>query len=586
MRSAKRHRPTLIVMLAFLAATTVLPAFAQEDNEDIVIGHYRIIHSAILDEDRTLLVNLPRGYEATAIRYPVIYILYGGQIRNYFPEALHITTLMSTTRMPPVILVGVVNTDRYRDYLPLDREGNPAGADRFLRFMVEEAMPFVEANYRAADFRILVGPQAGGTFGLYTLTQRPETFDVYILNNPFRYLQQRDYLIERVRTVLAERDTLDNFLYVIAEDSDFPEALEYMPRLEEALSAKRPAQFAWKLDVVEENGDFLAPTGLREGLTLVFSGYGFPAATEVASLAEIQRYYAGLSQHYGYEVAIPDMVLAMGSDNLAQAGRVGEAIELLERLVALYPASLNGWWRLGGIYRERGDIERALAYYRKCLEVDPDMVYAQRMIEELERERSIDQVSLAIPFGPRATIDGEVSPGEWDAARLVRFSFEDVLGDSVIANVWLMHDDQSLQVAYVFEPTNEEIFIAPELFLDTDNDRSPSLRSDDWWFHVSASDCATAGRYDDYSTCTMNADWETGPRPSQREHGEQLDTFEIRIPFSKIRVATGSEIGLGFRVMHSAQVSGEWVMRTAFWPLHGSPDSPATWETAQLLPDA
>lgn len=381
-----RHR-LWFVTLALLAATPAPPAGAQQDNEDIVIGHYRKIHSTILDEDRTLLVNLPRGYEATAIGYPVIYILYGGQIRNYFPEALYITTLLGTTRMPPVILVGIANTERYRDYLPFDREGNPAGADRFLQFMVEEAIPFVEANYRTADFRILVGPQAGGTFGLYTLTQRPETFDVYILNNPFRYLQQRDWLIERVRSVFAERDTLDNFLYVIAEDSDFPEALEYMPRLEDVLSAQRPAQFAWKLDIVEENGDFLTPTGLREGLTLAFSGYEFPAAAGVASLAEIERYYAGLSQHYGYEVAIPDMVLAMGSDNLAQAGRVDEAIAMLERLVAIYPASLNGWWRLAGIYRERGDIERALYYYRKCLEVDPNMVYAQQMIDELERER-------------------------------------------------------------------------------------------------------------------------------------------------------------------------------------------------------
>jgi enterochelin esterase-like enzyme len=381
-----RHR-LACVTLAFLAATTVSPAAAQEDNEDIVVGNYRKIHSRVLDEERTLLVNLPRGYEETAIGYPVIYILYGGQVRNYFAEALHITTLLNTTRMPPVIVVGITNTERYRDYLPFDRDGNPAGADRFLQFMVEEAMPFVEANYRTADFRILVGPQAGGTFGLYTLTERPETFDAYILNNPFRYLQQRDYLVEKVRTFLAEKDALDNFLYVIDEDSDFAEALEYLQRLEEVLSAEAPAEFQWKVEVVEENGDFLTPSGLREGLSLLFSAYEFPADVDVASLAEIDAFYSELSERYGYAVAIPDMVLAMQSDNLAERGRVDEAIEMLEHLVELYPHSLNGWWRLASIYRERGEIERALHYYRKCLEVDPDMVYAQRIIEQLERER-------------------------------------------------------------------------------------------------------------------------------------------------------------------------------------------------------
>jgi hypothetical protein len=156
-----------------------------------------------------------------------------------------------------------------------------------------------------------------------------------------------------------------------------------------------------------------------------------------------------------------------------------------------------------------------------------------------EDEPSINPDPLPIPFGPPAAIDGEVSPDEWATANLVTFSFEDVFGDSVSARVWLMHDGGSLQAAYAFERTNEEIFLAPELFLDTDNDKNSTLRSDDWWFHVSGSDCAAAGRYDDYSTCTWNADWETGPRPYEREEGKRLDTFEIRIPFPKLGVVTG-----------------------------------------------
>jgi len=57
----------------FLPTTTL----AQQDNETISIGTYRILHSKILDEDRTLLINLPRDYEGATISYPVVYLLYG-----------------------------------------------------------------------------------------------------------------------------------------------------------------------------------------------------------------------------------------------------------------------------------------------------------------------------------------------------------------------------------------------------------------------------------------------------------------------------------------------------------------------------
>lgn len=197
-------------------------------------------------------------------------------------------------------------------------------------------------------------------------------------------------------------------------------------------------------------------------------------------------------------------------------------------------------------------------------------------------EQSINRAVLPIPFGPRAAIDGQVSTAEWATANLVRFSFEDVRGDSVTANVWLMHDGESLQAAYVFERQGDGIWCAPELFVDSHNDRSATLRSDDWWFHVSGSDCAAAGRFDDYSTCTLSADWETGPKPAERGDEPPLRAFEVRIPFSKLGVSAGSEIGLGFRIMHSARVSGESIIGTAFWPPQGSPDNPSTWATAQL----
>ena len=56
---------TLIVIVFF-----ALPTLAQKDGDPVSIGMYRILHSEIINEDRTLLVNLPRGYDETTNSYP------------------------------------------------------------------------------------------------------------------------------------------------------------------------------------------------------------------------------------------------------------------------------------------------------------------------------------------------------------------------------------------------------------------------------------------------------------------------------------------------------------------------------------
>jgi predicted alpha/beta superfamily hydrolase len=98
--------------------------FAQKDGDDVIIGKYRVIHSHVLDEDRFLLIHLPREYGDTQLSYPALYLLYGQDINNYFAEAAIITEkLGSTGEIPPVIIIGVANTNRYRDILPAKIRG-------------------------------------------------------------------------------------------------------------------------------------------------------------------------------------------------------------------------------------------------------------------------------------------------------------------------------------------------------------------------------------------------------------------------------------------------------------------------------
>jgi len=152
---------------------------APESGAPVSIGSYRMLHSEVLGEDRTVLVHLPEGYSTTTASYPVVYMLYGDHVTTYFARAVsELDTLGSGGRIPECILIGIMNTDRYRDLLP-EVQGKPTGIDGFIRFLDTELFPWVETELRTKPFRVLVGPQAGGNFGLYTLLKRPGLFDAY-----------------------------------------------------------------------------------------------------------------------------------------------------------------------------------------------------------------------------------------------------------------------------------------------------------------------------------------------------------------------------------------------------------------------
>lgn len=149
-------------------------------------------------------VWLPPGYDQNAARYPVIY-LHDGQ--NLFDPALAyigvtwgvdeaLARLMAAGRIVGAIAVGVWCIEaRRREYMPRRPLIEPAGrqlADRFeraygglpdsdnyLRFIVDELKPVIDATYRTrADqpHTFVMGSSMGGLISLYALCQYPHVF--------------------------------------------------------------------------------------------------------------------------------------------------------------------------------------------------------------------------------------------------------------------------------------------------------------------------------------------------------------------------------------------------------------------------
>ncbi|MBN2431638.1 MAG: tetratricopeptide repeat protein [Acidobacteria bacterium] len=377
---------TLITMLLLMSTPWV--CLAQTDGEDIVIGQYRVVHSDILDEDRPLYIHLPEEYEDTQLRYPVLYLLWV-DLYNYFTDATMVTEKLGRTgEIPPVIIVGVANTNRYRDLLPV-RTGprrESGGADTFLQCLEQEIIPFIDRTYRTNDFRILAGPQAAAVFSLHALISRPELFQAIICENPFMNPENAKVLFPRAETFFKETATLPNYLYIGCETNERPADLDYARRLAALLQDHKPAGFRFTLDLQEPSGYFIAPLPLRDSLRALFPGHKPPDDFQAALAADVQEYYERLSVEYGFTVNPPEHILAFEGDKLGQRRLVREAMALFEYQLTLYPRSLNALWRLGELCRGLGEFEKARDYYKQFLAIrDTDAAMIRQRLGQVER---------------------------------------------------------------------------------------------------------------------------------------------------------------------------------------------------------
>jgi len=181
---------------------------------------------------------------------------------------------------------------------------------------------------------------------------------------------------------------------------------------------------------------------------------------------------------------------------------------------------------------------------------------------------------LDIPLGTAVVIDGALNDGEWADAVVRQFAVDSY----VEITVMVKHDGANLLAAYHYNFEQEENLCFPELLIDIGNDKTDEWMTDDWWFHVSGSDCEAQGTYDVWDDCSViQPDWEGVPNFEMVPDPPPLDTFEIRIPLTKIGAAVGDTIGLAFRAAYVPSLYG-------YWPPGANVESPATWGTAVLQP--
>ncbi len=186
-----RKFPRAFIVLIFLFSGSVAGRREHTLTGDVRL--HKSFHSAMLNNDRDVIVFLPPGYDADSKkRYPVFYMHDGQNLfdgaTSYIPgqewRADEIAqSLIAAGKIEPLIIVGIYNAgvERVNEYTPAQDQKYKAGgkADLYGRFLVEELKPFIDKTYRTkADAKNtgLGGSSLGGLISLYLGLKYPTVF--------------------------------------------------------------------------------------------------------------------------------------------------------------------------------------------------------------------------------------------------------------------------------------------------------------------------------------------------------------------------------------------------------------------------
>lgn len=378
-------------MIRLLCGFAVLLMIASAANAQFVTGTVKrlTIKSAVLGEDRVVLVRTPGGYETNKLSYPVLYMTDGDA--HMVHTASTIEFLSENGRMPDLIVVGVTNTDRTRDLTPVKSTDKNAagelrfptsgGADNFLKFFETELIPEIEKQYRTQPYRILAGHSLGGLFAIHSMISKPGLFNSYIAVSPSLQWEHSETL-KRATDYLKNQKEMKVSLFVSIGNE--PGAIgDDFDHFKEVLSQTNIKGFEWQAErMADEDHGSVVLRSHYFGLRKIYDGWLGPrdpkSGAVLGGLKGADAHYAKLSEKYGYQIAVPEQLINQIGYQFLFDGKPDDAIAVFKANVERYPNSANVYDSLAEAYERGGRIVLAEPLYDKARTLgtqnnDPDV---------------------------------------------------------------------------------------------------------------------------------------------------------------------------------------------------------------------
>ncbi|MEM1182199.1 MAG: alpha/beta hydrolase-fold protein [Acidobacteriota bacterium] len=277
--------------------------------------------SRVLNHDVTMKLHVPESFAISSKEhtYPVLFV-HGAHGEQFFETVVGIVKhLASRERMPEVLVVSLNDIGEIPEVTThgmwgREKIGGSGDASAHLRHLREEVFPYLEQNYRANHYRMIVGVSGSSLFPVFALTEATDLFESYILVAAadivgMGYDEDSNFIdtFEKIFRTTPERRTK---LYVGVADHDTenkPHHVENLEELKKRLGHLKGLDL--KVEVVPDEDRYAVL--IRSMLTamtqnfpdkLWSSRYRELIAQPGDALENIDRHYQDLSKKYGFTI--------------------------------------------------------------------------------------------------------------------------------------------------------------------------------------------------------------------------------------------------------------------------------------------
>jgi len=166
-----------------------------------------------LDRQRRVWVYLPKDYELSKRKYPVIYMHDGQNLFDDYTAGFGEWGVDELLDKLPAknecIVVGIDHGGEYRitEYDPYDSKYGKGRGDDYVDFLVKTLKPYIDTHYRTktgAEHTTIAGSSMGGLISMYAALKYPDVFGNAGIFSPAFWIAPEIYQLAQQKSLPAK----------------------------------------------------------------------------------------------------------------------------------------------------------------------------------------------------------------------------------------------------------------------------------------------------------------------------------------------------------------------------------------------